>query len=512
MAGPVQWNFSIDDTSPMFSYVPYADTGIGNGLLEGWQTWYSGSNYLKTLGESPIGDSFHLTSLSGASVSLSFYGTGVALYGSANCSYDATFDGTMASNATLVQGVFFSTSNATAGFHNVTLTAKPDDDNQILQFDRAIVYSVANSTATSPVDLTISNQNTSTISYTGEWTPDRRVSGIPSLGSEAPFHSTSSFGASAALNFTGRTVALYGSSTNGHGQYLITLDGQEHFFNGTSEWLVGDMLMFYQDGLDENATHLLNVTNFSNDEGLSLNSVQIKQFASALNTPSSVHKRSIVGMIVGPVVAFVTILSLVCLYFWAKHRARHAPKDTDQHSVFSPSILLLRKFRQKDDPLTPYVVKLDQTHSNTFESVVSSDPKTYFLNSRGNRGIGNEKARPQPVPSSLNDHGINAYPTIERRPPRSIPATYLPSEPICSDYAGSPVDTITPSYPPRTYAPPVPTAENMTSSAQSAHSSAFIDRIMELVVQRIDTQRFVADAGSARNDSVSHLPPYPEDV
>lgn len=49
-------------------------SGDGNGLGLGWQTWYTGSGFNKNEGASPVGDSFHLTSLPGASVSLSFYG------------------------------------------------------------------------------------------------------------------------------------------------------------------------------------------------------------------------------------------------------------------------------------------------------------------------------------------------------------------------------------------------------------------------------------------------------
>ena len=50
-------------------------SGQGDGLQNGWQTWYTGSGYLSDpQGPSPVGESFHLTSLSGASVSLSFFG------------------------------------------------------------------------------------------------------------------------------------------------------------------------------------------------------------------------------------------------------------------------------------------------------------------------------------------------------------------------------------------------------------------------------------------------------
>jgi hypothetical protein len=67
------------------------------------------------------------------------------------------------------------------------------------------------------------------------------------------------------------------------------LDGKQWTLNGTSQWLLGNMLMFYQDGMDENAGHTLNITNLSGGEALSLNSIIVKQFdtASPGNNPSN---------------------------------------------------------------------------------------------------------------------------------------------------------------------------------------------------------------------------------
>lgn len=73
-------------------------------------------------------------------------GTGIALYGLSNCSYDVTFDGTLEPDTTLSQGVFFSKVDVEAGSHNVSLSAKPDSDDQILSFKGAIVTSAAKTT------------------------------------------------------------------------------------------------------------------------------------------------------------------------------------------------------------------------------------------------------------------------------------------------------------------------------------------------------------------------------
>lgn len=48
--------------------------------------------------------------------------------------------------------------------------------------------------------------------------------------------------------------------------------------NGTSVWLVGNMLLFYQDGLDEGVQHTLNLMDSSDGQPFSLNSVVVTQF------------------------------------------------------------------------------------------------------------------------------------------------------------------------------------------------------------------------------------------
>ena len=54
------------------------------------------------------------------------------------------FDGTHV-NATLVQGVFFSKNDAELGYHNVSLSPKPDGEDQIFSFNSAIITSAINS-------------------------------------------------------------------------------------------------------------------------------------------------------------------------------------------------------------------------------------------------------------------------------------------------------------------------------------------------------------------------------
>lgn len=72
-------------------------------------------------------------------------GIGIALYGTTNSSYEVVLDNSTIARPTTDQGVFFSQSGLDAGFHNVTLVAKPTSDQQVLSFRQAIVTSIADS-------------------------------------------------------------------------------------------------------------------------------------------------------------------------------------------------------------------------------------------------------------------------------------------------------------------------------------------------------------------------------
>ncbi|EJD03739.1 uncharacterized protein FOMMEDRAFT_154844 [Fomitiporia mediterranea MF3/22] len=513
MAGLVRYNFTIDDTSPILFYSPYADvasaSGQGDGLHNGWQTWYSGSGFLPNRdAPSPVGESFHLTSAPGASVSLSFYGTGVALYGTTNSSYDVFFDGSFIQNATSFQNVLFSVSDKAPGFYNVSLTAKPDSGDQILSFNNAIVNSAANSSASStPVYETIDNQNTSAIAYAGDWTPSKTVADIPSSASPAPFHSTTASGASASFNFTGRAVALYGSSTTNHGLYSVNLDGTKHLFNGSSQWLLGNMLLFYQDGLEENTTHSLSITNVGTN-ALSLNSVQITHFNNTLTSTNRAASKA--GIIVGPIIAFLVVASMIGFYIWSKRRAKRRSNGLERRSSVASSIFLPRRFRrehneQEGDAVTPYVIDMRAPKRDIGPSSDSSSLDLRLTGHlRGMDRVRDEKGLPLPVTSSVPEsiRGTEFTASADHRSALSVPVTYLPSELGASRNEGA-----EPQNNSRLSRGPLPAPEN--ASYMISDDPALVDRILELVAQRIDTQR--AEPGGLAPGS-GNLPPYPEDL
>ncbi|KAL5495044.1 hypothetical protein ACEPAI_506 [Sanghuangporus weigelae] len=237
------WNYMLDDTSPVFRYKPYAD---GIGVSRGWQAWYSGSGFLSNPGEGPgEGSSYHVTSLNGASVQLSFFGTGISLYGMASCAYDVTLDGTQKLSSSPPFNTLFSDYGLDEGVHNITLIAQPSNEGQTLQFEGAqISSSIPNSETSGPNTLRIDNQNTFVITYQGNWTI-RQDSKVPTREDPSPFFLTQSGGASASMSFNGRAVEVRGISNWGWWDYLVTLDEKTiSGMNASSFWIIPDAVLF----------------------------------------------------------------------------------------------------------------------------------------------------------------------------------------------------------------------------------------------------------------------------
>ncbi|KAJ3473874.1 hypothetical protein NLI96_g12779 [Meripilus lineatus] len=128
------FNVTLDDSSPMFSYLPYGDGPVD----EGWRAWYSQIGFNNDCGKESVGDSLHITSSAGASVQLTFSGTAVYLFGTANSSYEVSLDTRTTSFPPPLDNLLFSAVGLLPGTHYVNLTANPQTGQQ-LAFDRAII-------------------------------------------------------------------------------------------------------------------------------------------------------------------------------------------------------------------------------------------------------------------------------------------------------------------------------------------------------------------------------------
>lgn len=354
------WNITLNDTSPVFAYYPYYD-GFGTG--NGWQIWYSETGYNTVFANPGVGISAHITSLPGANVTLSFYGTGIELHGTANCTFDVSVDGIFSSSLSSTSDVLYSQQTLSEGTHSLTLTAHPASGQQ-LAFENAVIY-IAQAV---PQMVSYSNTNTTFLNYTGNWTTatDTHVPG-------STFHTTKTMGSSVTTTFGGSSAVIVQGIVNwGNWQYTVSLNGTQSVLNASSFWFIPDTTLFYQGGLDPTQNYVLNIADTSEDGNiLEINSVKLYQ--PQQTTLSSPSKPSNTGEIAGAIVGGVILLALVVGFlFWRRSqrlkrvisgrnfnvlaneitpeaRATHFPALTAPYTISSATA----KIRPEKLPLTP---------------------------------------------------------------------------------------------------------------------------------------------------------------
>lgn len=298
------WNITLNDTSPVFTYYPYYD---GFGTENGWQVWYSETGYNTVPANPGVGISAHITSLPGANVTLSFYGAGIELHGTANCTFDISMDGIFSSSLSSSSDVLYSDQTLSEGTHSLTLTAHPTSGQQ-LAFENAVIYI----DQAIPQMASYSNTNTTFLNYTGNWTTgtDAHVPG-------GAFHFTETTGSSVSTTFGGSSAVVVQGIVNwGNWQYTVSLNGTQSVLNASSFWFIPDTTLFYEGGLDPAQIYVLNIADTSEDGNkLAINSVKLYQ--PQPTTLSSPSKPSNTGEIVGTIVGVVILLALVVGFlFW----------------------------------------------------------------------------------------------------------------------------------------------------------------------------------------------------
>ncbi|KAF8171006.1 hypothetical protein K438DRAFT_1853137 [Mycena galopus ATCC 62051] len=468
------WNFTIEDTSPFLDYIPYAD-GSNSALTNGWIPWYQTPGFLLKNGDPGVGESYHITSRTNASVAFEFYGSAVYLYGTANSSYGITLDGAVSTHTppeASASDLLFSNTGLTVGNHSVMLSATPANSAQQLAFDRAVISTPFVNNAT-PTEAFYDNLDTTRLTYTGVWsTPS--AAGIPNTSVMHPWHETN---ASASVSMQiGRgaiSVALRGMANWGNWLYSVSLDGTTNTYNGSTFWQVPDALLFYEGGLDPNSNHTISLSNTSPGMNLALNSVRVYTVEvadsvssmsptvtspnasnSSANTPStSKHPSVDVGAIVGSIVAGTILLAFVSALLWWRFRRRKAAVEREMTQIERYTQAVPRPLERRSK--VPAV------------SVGHQDPEA------------TSPSRPSAGPSSASN-------LLARRSPREKQRTVTST-------AASPTTTSPTAASPTTISPttPFPTPTGL--------ASLDVDRLIELIAQRIDPAR--------RNDSNSSAPP-----
>ncbi|KAG2138704.1 uncharacterized protein EDB93DRAFT_1253251 [Suillus bovinus] len=304
------WNITLNDTSPVFTYYPYYD-GFGTG--NGWQIWYSETGYNTVFANPGVGISAHITSMPGANVTLSFYGTGIELHGAANCTFDIAVDGIFSSSLSSSSDVLYSKQTLSEGAHSLTLTAHPTAGQQ-LAFENAVIYIEQ----AAPQMVSYSNTNTTFLNYTGNWSvgTDTHVPG-------SFFHFTETTSSSVSTTFGGSSAVVVQGIVNwGNWQYTVSLNGTQSVLNASSFWFIPDTTLFYEGSLDPTQIYVLNIADTSEDGNkLAINSVKLYQ-PQPTTLPSS-SKPSNLAEIAGAIAGVVAVLALVVVGFLFWRRSRH---------------------------------------------------------------------------------------------------------------------------------------------------------------------------------------------
>ncbi|KAI0673625.1 hypothetical protein C8Q78DRAFT_1076611 [Trametes maxima] len=350
MASDPEWTVSIDDTSSFINYLPHGDGGVGDWTSTGWQPWFSGSGgFIQSGGEYGSGTSMHLTAFSGAQLNFQFYGASVALYGQANCSYVVSVDGASNSLNPTNGPQLFKKDGMNEQMHTLSLTASASNSS-MFAFDRADVSrTIPEGSAGVPRPTIIPATDTGSLKYAGSWVRREDPNGqIPSKQDPGPYYEVTNGSASVSFSFQGSAVAVNGSRNWGSYTYDVALDGNSNSYNASTMWLIGDALLFYEDGLDPKKTHNVTVTpKVGGGQKFWFNSVTVYSAASDTTngtTPndsgstggsspsSSGGKKTNVGAIVGGVVGGIAALlifgGIFGLWWWRRRKQRQSTAAT----------------------------------------------------------------------------------------------------------------------------------------------------------------------------------------
>ncbi|KAH9858295.1 hypothetical protein C2E23DRAFT_865199 [Lenzites betulinus] len=460
-----QLTVTVDDSSPLFNYLPHGDGGVGDWTQTGWQPWFSDSGGFNSAGGNDgVGTSYHVTAFAGARLDLQFYGTGIALFGNGSCPYQVSLDGTSQSFSS-GDGQLFSQDGLEQKMHNISLTANASTSNTFW-FDRADISRTV--TGGTPTSVVYPATNTTFMQYSGGWQVQNDPNGqIPSKANPAPYYEADTPPASVAFSFQGTGIAVNGSRNWGSGVYDVSLDGNVDTYNASTMWLIGDTLLFYQEGLDASATHTVNITpKLGGGFKFWLNSVTIladgnatasgvngsstgspSSAASQTPTPTagpvlSAPKKVNVGVIVGPIIGGIALLAIIAAFAVFYHRRRRVASAAFKSAQYAPYVL----------PPSPTPLMQDTSAG----AVVS----------------------PLPTPSKLAQEANSPYATM--RPAASGSSSAVSPPPPGSVQSSAP--------PTGAGAGPVPSGgSSETSSTPSpADSHAAVDRLIQIIADRID--------------------------
>ncbi|KAG9052277.1 hypothetical protein FS842_010219 [Serendipita sp. 407] len=226
-------NITIDDTSPIIRYQPLSLFNLDTvpDPLTGWspicgaKTWVCDDH------------SAHTTSFDGAKFALSFFGTGIYLFGNvtSGMSYELTIDGNGVSNGLNGNNdtepqMLARVSSLKPAVHTLTLVVKKGNSNGLFTFDYAqVIVDSATSFERTILNGTSSSRLTygpAEPQYLQSWSSYGAYNAtVPDGVDFNTFKASDLLGANVYTSFSGNTLLYYGPCYAASGAYTVTIDG-----------------------------------------------------------------------------------------------------------------------------------------------------------------------------------------------------------------------------------------------------------------------------------------------
>ncbi|GJJ05910.1 hypothetical protein Clacol_000097 [Clathrus columnatus] len=251
-------NYTFQDPSPLISYSP--------------GQWVEGSSTNDSHAADYSGGSFKVTSDAGSTATLSFVGTSITIFGAKrpnHGSYSVALDDGPefvgnGNGDNIFQFPLWNAQNLSNTQHSVVMTNLPTHRGKFLDIDFiSIGRELGPPGFTGEISEAPIDDGSPFVVYKGSWT---NVSGItPLTAFNSTLHSTTQAGSSVSVFFQASSIELYGLYVNA--PFQVSLDDQlPRDLAGPNVDLDAreehpETLLYLADGLDENTTHVVTLTN-----------------------------------------------------------------------------------------------------------------------------------------------------------------------------------------------------------------------------------------------------------
>ncbi|KAF8482678.1 hypothetical protein DFH94DRAFT_728905 [Russula ochroleuca] len=311
----------INDSSPILTYFPFADTLSIPNFFEGWNPCFSTA--CPTFpGQQVNGSSFHVTSMDGAAFSIQWWGNGIQLSGIATgpVTYDLQLDdhrNSSISPSTSGSILLAEYDDLQPGNHTLSLIVHnpTNSTSALIAIDNALI--TVNSTSPNTAFSNTVIDDTS-LPFTGQWS---FLNGSSLSALDDTYHTTTNAGDFLNFNFSGTAVTVFGFRDKTSRRFSVKLDNASVILNGASSVDVATTL-FFRTGLN-NSLHTLTITNEDNSL-LAVGSINVTTASTHLLIPSSglssrLSRGTIAAIVVASALGALVFL-ITAFFLWRRRR------------------------------------------------------------------------------------------------------------------------------------------------------------------------------------------------